>query len=737
MADLTLSVLVSRDLLGLTDLEVNDPGNYKVADLLGGTQERNRASYGAPFTDGQRTAHSALRNVAEPFVIEVFGDNPADLGLNLAVLLDAFAQDQFTVTVTMDGHAEVYVCESSDAQTVWAGPRMMARQAQVTLNTPRLPATPVQFTVTPPPPEITLGQTFTFDGVSTMSVVPVISGHLLSSFRFDGRSTMTVTPTLTGDDTPGAAPLGTTAYSAPGGAIYVAPAGPGSTQGNDVHLGAIGSPVATMSRALALAPAGGTIVLRAGTYHDAWSTSSTKAVTVQAAASEAVWFDGAETVTGFVPSAGHWVKNGWTTQFSNASGTGHTGVGWDRINPAHPMAGWPDQVWIDGVQQIQVGSTGELAAGNFYVDYTADQLWIGTDPAGKVVEASTLSIACRVRTAGSRLRGIGFRRFAASLADLSAVRVEVPGCTVENVFVNDCSVRGLGIYNGAGNTVRQVTTANNGMVGTICNYADNLTVDRLLSYGNNREHFNSSPDAGGMKITRSRGVTVKGSVLRDNLATGLWFDESVYDIVVVNSQLTGNSKHGCSIEICEKAVFANNLVTGNGSYGLKVNNSGHVRTWINSIVGNGSNEVIFVEDARRNANPSDPGHDPRQGTTDPTVPWILAGCQLVNNIIGKPGVAPTLLVKDLAGGGLTPASMLSSFDYNRFTTLAAGVNQIGWGTANYHTTAAFTAAVGTGSHNSEAAGDITTQIGSGGSALPTDIATLCGLTPGVTVIGAA
>lgn len=91
----------------------------------------------------------------------------------------------------------------------------------------------------------------------------------------------------------GAAPLGTTAYVVPGGAIFV------STGGRDTNAGTATSPKATLAGALAAAPAGGTIVLRGGVYKDS-GLRPTRAVSIQAYPGETVWFDGTGTTQWFV-----------------------------------------------------------------------------------------------------------------------------------------------------------------------------------------------------------------------------------------------------------------------------------------------------------------------------------------------------------------------------------------------------------------------------------------------------
>ena len=81
---------------------------------------------------------------------------------------------------------------------------------------------------------------------------------------------------------------------------------------------------------------------------------------------------------------------------------------------------------------------------------------------------------------------------------------------------------------------------------------------------NNSEHFNMSPVAGGLKVTQTRTVKVDGGVYSGNFGNGIWFDESVYDVKVVNATVQKNLGHGVEVELSAKFIIANNIITGNG-----------------------------------------------------------------------------------------------------------------------------------------------------------------------------
>jgi parallel beta-helix repeat protein len=301
------------------------------------------------------------------------------------------------------------------------------------------------------------------------------------------------------------------------------------------------------------------------------------------------------------------------------------------------MAAHPDQVWANGKALRQVASLAQLGPDSFFVDDAADELWIGTNPKGAGLQVSKLSQALQIRSAGTVVRGLGIRRYAPSVPDMGAVTVENSGVVIENVAITDSATTGLHVGSGAsvsGVAVRDVTLQNSGMLGMNASYSDNLTIERVHSENNNTERFSLSPVSGGMKIGRSRGVTVTDSAFIGNYGPGLWFDESVYDMTVTGSEMRANAGHGVSFEISAKASFTNNVVIDNGGFGVKVNNTSNVVVSNNTFSGN-DRSINLVQDDRRPTSPNSVGRDRRQPFPDPTMTWLLGPANVTNNIIHK------------------------------------------------------------------------------------------------------
>lgn len=429
----------------------------------------------------------------------------------------------------------------------------------------------------------------------------------------------------------GSAPVGTTAYPVPAGAVHVAP------WGSDAAAGSSGAPVRTVTRALALAPSGGTVVIRGGSYNESVVVQG-KPVTIQAYPNEAVWLDGSVVVSGWVADGTAWRRDGWWVRFDHSptytqGAPDSTVPYWQFVNTAtYPMASYPDQVFVDGAALRQVKSRSLVGAGAFFLDEPTGKLYIGSDPSGRTVSASTTIKALSIRQADVTVRGIGIRRFSPSVFHMGAVTVEAPRVTFENVVIEDSATTGISVLR-EDCRLRNVTIQRSGMLGIHGRYADRLALLGVRAASNNTERFNIAPVSGGAKLGQSRGIVVRDSEFSQNQGPGFWEDMSVYNTVITGSSFTDNAGDGIFLEISAKVIVANNFIARNGFDGMKVNNTSNVQIWNNTLVANAGRALWLAQDDRRNKNRSDPAVDPRVPWPDPEMPWTLGPVVLRNNVI--------------------------------------------------------------------------------------------------------
>ncbi len=550
-----------------------------------------------------------------------------------------------------------------------------------------------------------IGRVFAGTAVALVVVAAIVAGALygpgiatqIFEALFPTSSGSVVPLSQPSGPPPGARAVGSASYSIPSDALYVSPSGNDQAQGTKAH------PLLTVQQAVSLAHSGQTIVLRGGTYNQRVTVLPGKPVTIEPYPHEAVWFDGSTIVSHWQQDGTAWVSDGWTAHFDNSpsytqGAAPSSNPKFDFVGSQNPLAADPDQVWIDGTALRQVATPNEVTPGTFAVDYGTSQLFVGSNPNGNVVRASNKSKAFSLQASGTVLRGIGVERYATSLPQFGAITVEATHVTVEDLTVVDNATTGIFVA-AADCIVRDTTLDDNGMIGLSANYADRLTVSRVIADGNNVQLFNQAPVAGGFKITGSRGIVVSNSQFDSNLGTGLWFDESDYDATVTSDSMSGNSSHGLTMEISARFVVANDVILNNHGNGINLNDTDDVQVWHNTLANNDI-DIRVVQDSRRATDASIPGHNPHRPANDPTMPWVISRITVSDNVLsGSTGTA-VASVADLSGE-YTAAQLGVTLNGNAYQRANATTPQslVAWGesgggTGSFPTLKSFAKATG-------------------------------------------
>uniref|UniRef100_UPI00109CC314 right-handed parallel beta-helix repeat-containing protein n=1 Tax=Microbacterium sp. K22 TaxID=2305447 RepID=UPI00109CC314 len=296
--------------------------------------------------------------------------------------------------------------------------------------------------------------------------------------------------------------------------------------------------------------------------------------------------------------------------------------------------------------------------------------------------------------------GVGVRRYATSVPEMGTVIAAAADVSLTDVTIRDNSTTGFYSWSPR-TTLTRVSLIGNGLLGGGASQADGLKVTQMLSTGNNSEGFNHSPVSGAFKVTRTQKVTVTDSAFTGNKGRGPWFDESVLDIAFTGNDVIGNTGHGLMVELSERAVVADNIIARNGDFGLFVLNSGNVKIWNNTFVGNANRNISIGQDSRRASDPNAAGHDPRTRYA-PLAPWIVRNTVVSNNVMAESAGNCLVCVQDFSLV-FTGAQMVSSIDGNLYHRAAPGTPRwfsawsrgaVSRDPAVTDTLAAFTAATG-------------------------------------------
>lgn len=424
----------------------------------------------------------------------------------------------------------------------------------------------------------------------------------------------------------GSAAVGSATYPVPAGAVFV------SSDGSSSGTGTLTNPYASVQTAMSKAASGTTIVLRGGTYHESIEVPFYKRLVIQSYPNEAVWFDGASTITDWRASGSAWYTP-WDYAFDHKVSftTGQDQTSW-WVDPAYPAAGYPEQVWINGVAQTQVTSASKVAAGKFFVDTSAKRLILGSNPSGKKIEASTLQKAITVHGAGSTLRGFGVRRYATTVCQFGAVSVEVSSVTLENMVIRENST--IGIYSwGNSATFKNITVNNNGLMGIGIGKSSGLLVENSDVSFNNSERFNEEPVAGGLKVQRVSDSKFLNNLIEGNVdSNGLWFDVGSSNNLVAGNSFIKNGTDGLEVEISDTFWIVNNQSIGNGWSGMRFFDSSYIEAWNNTVVANSRWSFRIMQDD---------GRADQWGT-----PYITNTVNLRNNVVAFANSSCPMVVLD-------------------------------------------------------------------------------------------
>ena len=500
------------------------------------------------------------------------------------------------------------------------------------------------------------------------------------------------------------------------------------------------TPFRTVQAAVSASPAGSTIVIRGGEYHESVNVPFSKTLTIQAYPGEAVWFDGSKRVTSWSQSGSTWVSAGWTAEFSSDMLNGN--ASW-FVDPKYPTANRPDMLFIDGVAQRQVASASQVVAGTFAVDYSSDRLILGTNPAGREVRVSDLPQALNVQSANSVLLGFGVRRYATSYDVLGTVRMHNVGTVLRDLVIEDNATIGLFVGNDRA-TVDNLTVRRNGLLGFSLTTAYNSTVTDSLFTDNNVERFNGSPVAGGIKVTRSRGVLMSNVDTSRNVGSGTWFDESCFDVRIVDVTSNNNTEIGIHAELSSQVTIARSQTFENKE-GIRIFDTENVLISNNDLGNNSRHDINLMQDERRQATHR-VGRDPRVSGVDPTVTWITRNISINNNVFGAGGPR-AIFAHDTATGRAVDTWNLS-ITGNLFSSSTGGPSMVTWGGSGdvyetFQTPQALAAAKNRTWENAMTArpepfGSMVEEIGANASVavpLSSRVATLLGVATGTELLG--
>ncbi|MBT8202251.1 MAG: right-handed parallel beta-helix repeat-containing protein [Acidimicrobiia bacterium] len=311
---------------------------------------------------------------------------------------------------------------------------------------------------------------------------------------------------------------------------------------------------------------------------------------------------GAIHVETFTPGDGLWAAGGQTAE-SRVHGT---------CEPDRPRCVHAEDLFLDDVALRHVGSRAQVGPGTWFFDYAADTIYLGDDPAGRIVELSVVPAAFRGAADQVTIRGLAIEKFAVpaqqGAIDSRADTEDLVGGA--GWSIRDNIVRwnhGVGIAATTGAMVSDNVVYENGQMGLAAKGAG-VTFENNEVYRNNTAGFSSGWEAGGSKFAFTSGLVVRNNHVYENFGPGLWTDIDNIDTLYEGNRVVDNERMGIFHEISYDAVIRNNEVRGNGfgfdewvwGAGIIVSTSSNVEVYDNVVEGN-ADGIIGVHQDRSDA----------------------------------------------------------------------------------------------------------------------------------------
>jgi hypothetical protein len=347
---------------------------------------------------------------------------------------------------------------------------------------------------------------------------------------------------------------------------------------------------------------------------------------------------------------------------------------WDKLFPSAPLDWWSfnhnilqtplfrfnnDMVFVDGKFLQSAGYEADVDANSYYIDYTRKKVYIGVNPANKLIEITAFNNAM-IRTIkdcngkksdgiGPKIKGITFTQYAYRAIELEGKEAEklegedehgkdVIGSLFENCTISYCS-RVAGYFRGDKMIFRNCKISDTSTEGLYIISSNDVLLERNIFTRNNIENITGYFPAAVKIFDQCYRVTCNDNLIIDHPnSNGIWYDVGNVDGVFTNnwvqnvgmtdfSVVTNRlwpSQNGFFFEISKGVICAGNVFV-NCDHGMMILNSCNAKIYQNTFV----NSIACIGRDGRSAQGDHFGWHP---STGPDVDQRI-GHYFVNNLL--------------------------------------------------------------------------------------------------------
>jgi hypothetical protein len=391
--------------------------------------------------------------------------------------------------------------------------------------------------------------------------------------------------------------------------FYVAPDGKADETGETLDA------PTTIESAIEKVKTGDAIILRGGTYRTG-NLLLNQGITIQPYADELPVMKGT-----FVADKWENLGNGlWKTK-------------WSKLFPTKPADWWQrnregkktpqhkfnnDMVFVNGKFLQSAGWEGEVDENSYCIDYETGTVYIGIDPAEKLIEITAFDAAL-IRTTknvhgkssdkiGPVIKGITFTQYAYRAMEVEGTEPEgispeanhgkeVIGTTLENCTISFCS-RVAGYFRGDRLTIRHCKISDTSTEGIYVIASSDVLLEKNIFTRNNIERITGYYPAAVKIFNQTHRVTCRDNLVIDHpYSNGIWYDVGNVEGVFINNWIENvgsinspfsteqpwPSDNGFFFEISRNVICAGNVFV-NCDHGLWILNSCNAQIYNNTFI---------------------------------------------------------------------------------------------------------------------------------------------------------
>ena len=266
---------------------------------------------------------------------------------------------------------------------------------------------------------------------------------------------------------------------------------------------------------------------------------------------------------------------------------------------------WPEQVFIDGVPQLQVGSAETPAAGEFKLD-SGRHVVLGSSPAGKTVEVTIRRTWITVSADDVTIVGLTMRH-AASAPQNGALQQNsgADRLIVRDSILSDSHGAVVNFQSTSGSALSNSEVSRGGQLGVHVggSFTTGVTISGNRIHDNNTEGFQTGWEAGGLKAAVSTNLVLSDNEVYNNDGPGLWCDIDCRNVTFARNRVHHNTKVGIFFEISDGALVADNVVWENGwgsrawgwGAGILISSSANVEVRNNLVAWNADGISVLTQ----------------------------------------------------------------------------------------------------------------------------------------------